>query len=388
MLNLSTTELETVLSADPVQIAAHCGSLYDRVAGQLGERIVLFGAGFLGRRTLAGLRKKGIEPLGFADNNPSLWGTEVDGLQVVSRAEAEDRWAETATFVVTVFHGTPIREQLQKDGCPIVAPCPYLYWKHPEVFLPYGGVSRPQDTLNASDEVREGMRLWADRQSREVYLAQLQWRATLDYSILPEPSPTDETYFPPEIAEIEDEVFVDVGAFDGDSVQAFGERRNGRFTKAVAVEPDPANCAALKRRMAKLPFGDKVQIVNVGAASREGILQFEALGTAASTLTATGTTQVPCARLDDVLKDETPTYLKMDIEGAELDALHGAADTIRRCRPVLAICLYHKPGDLWTIPMYVDSLGMDYNYLLRAHSEECWELVLYAVPMSRYQPST
>jgi FkbM family methyltransferase len=387
MLNLSTTELETVLSADARKVTAHCGSLYDATAGQLGGRIVLFGAGFLGRRTLAGLRKKGIEPLGFADNNPQLWGTTVDGLPVVSRAEAEDLWAETATFVVTVFHGTPIREQLVNDGCPTVVPCPFLYWKHPEIFLPYGGVSRPEDTLGARDEVRRAMQLWGDGQSREVFLTQLQWRATLDYDVLPEPSPTDETYFPPEIAEIDDEVFVDVGAFDGDSIQAFGERRNGHFAKAIAVEPDPANCEALRNRVNGLPFGSKIKIVNVGAASKDGSLQFDATGTAASTLTAAGTTQVPCARLDDVLANETPTYLKMDIEGAELDALHGAAEMIRRCHPVLAICLYHKPEDLWTIPLYIDSLGVDYHYLVRAHSEECWELVLYAIPMARYRPT-
>lgn len=383
MLDLPTFELDTILAADPSAIGARLGSLYDAATGQLGRRIVLFGAGFLGRRTLAGLRSKGIEPIGFADNDPSLCGTCVDGLEVVSRAEAEDRWAENASFVVTVFHGTPVRRQLANDGCKTVVPCPYLYWKHPEVFLPYGGISRPETTLQFRDEIRSAMNLWADQGSCEVFASQLSWRFTLDYLSLPEPSPTDETYFPPEIACRADEVFVDVGAFDGDSIQAFGERRGGVFAKAIAIEPDPANCKALQRRAAGLPFGDRIEIVNVGAASHDGLLHFGATGTAASSLTEAGDIQVPCRRLDDVLAGEAPTYLKMDIEGAELDALHGAAETIRRCRPVLAICLYHKPEDLWTIPLFVDSLGCDYRYLLRAHAEECWEIVMYAVPSDR-----
>jgi FkbM family methyltransferase len=386
MTHYTATEIDDVLAVDPADVAAHCGSLYDRAVGRLGERIVLFGAGFLGRRTLAGLRSKGIEPLAFADNNRNLWDGSVDGLKVVSRAEAEDRWADSATFVVTVFHGTPIREELKRDGCKTVVPSPYLYWKHPDAFLPYGGIARPEDTLQYKDEVRRAWELWADAQSRSVFTSQLRWRFTLDYGVLPEPSPTDETYFPPEIEPIADEVFVDVGAFDGDTVQAFGERRGGRFAKAIAVEPDPANCTALRRRADGLPFGDRIEILNVGAASHDGELRFDATGTAAASISASGAIKVPCRRLDDALAGGAPTYLKMDVEGAELDALRGAARMIRRCRPVLAICLYHKPEDLWTIPLFVDSLDCGYVYLLRAHSEECWELVLYAVPRERFKP--
>lgn len=84
--------------------------------------------------------------------------------------------------------------------------------------------------------------------------------------------------------------------------------------------------------------------------------------------------------VDNVLQGNKATFIKMDIEGAELKALEGAADTIRRWKPLLAISLYHKPEDLLTIPQYIRSLNAEYTFYLRGHHPElAIELVLYAV---------
>ena len=73
--------------------------------GPFANTLVLFGAGGIGRKTLAGLRALGIEPLAFADNNPALWGKRVNGLQVLSPQEASARYRKTAVFVVTIWSG-------------------------------------------------------------------------------------------------------------------------------------------------------------------------------------------------------------------------------------------------------------------------------------------
>lgn len=69
----------------------------------------------------------------------------------------------------------------------------------------------------------------------------------------------------------------------------------------------------------------------------------------------------------------------MDVEGAELRALQGAEKTIRRCKPTLAVSVYHRPEDFLAIPEYIDSLGMNYRYYLRCYSQTGCETVLYAV---------
>jgi hypothetical protein len=83
------------------------------------------------------------------------------------------------------------------------------------------------------------------------------------------------------------------------------------------------------------------------------------------------------------LEGTKPTYLKMDIEGAEPDALRGAARTIDTHRPILAVSAYHKQDHLWSIPSLLLDLHSDYQLYIRPHNEECWDTVCYAVPSSR-----
>ena len=92
---------------------------------------------------------------------------------------------------------------------------------------------------------------------------------------------------------------------------------------------------------------------------------------------------VPCVRLDDLLADAAPTFLKMDIEGAEPDALAGAAAVVTRHRPVLAVCVYHVQDHLWSLPLQMAALHPDYRFHLRPYNEEGWDLVCYAVPPER-----
>jgi hypothetical protein len=87
--------------------------------------------------------------------------------------------------------------------------------------------------------------------------------------------------------------------------------------------------------------------------------------------------------LDDLLAGSRPTYIKMDIEGAEPDALAGAQRTIRQHRPVLSICVYHTQYHLWSIPLLVHELAPDYRLFLRPHDADGWDSVCYAIPEER-----
>ena len=91
-----------------------------------------------------------------------------------------------------------------------------------------------------------------------------------------------------------------------------------------------------------------------------------------------GDIEVDVIKLDDFFKaHEAPTFIKMDIEGAELAALKGCAETISRYKPKLAICVYHKPEDIFEIPEYILSLNPDYKMYLRHYTNLVNETVLY-----------
>jgi len=90
---------------------------------------------------------------------------------------------------------------------------------------------------------------------------------------------------------------------------------------------------------------------------------------------------VPTVKIDDLARNAT--FIKMDIEGAELNALKGAEDTIKNNAPKLAICIYHQLNDFWEIPMYLKRIMPEYSFYVRHHQFDIGGTVLYAVNTSR-----
>ena len=185
-------------------------------------------------------------------------------------------------------------------------------------------------------------------------------------------------YFPEGIVELTDgEVFVDGGAYTGDTLLAFIMKTKSKYARCYAFEPEPANAAKLSALARRQGFRG-VSIVGKGLWSKADTLRFAAApGTTGSALDRTGGMAAETDTIDNSAPDAT--FIKLDVEGAELEALKGAAGTIKRNRPKLAVCLYHKPGDLFEIPLFLKSLAPGYRFFLRQHQPVSCELVLYAV---------
>jgi hypothetical protein len=92
---------------------------------------------------------------------------------------------------------------------------------------------------------------------------------------------------------------------------------------------------------------------------------------------------VDCIPLDELFADKPVTLIKMDIEGAEYDALRGGSRIIQRDSPVLAICVYHTQSDVWRIPLLMRSLNPAYQLFLRAYDGDGFQSVVYAIPPHR-----
>jgi FkbM family methyltransferase len=363
---------------------------FDELTSPFEKSLVLFGAGGFGRNTLAGLRRLGVEPLAFADNNPSLWGKDVNGVQVLSVQDAAKKFGQNAAFVVTIWSGEAVdtmaehRQQLLNLNCIKVVPFGYLYWKYPEVFLPYYALDLPHKVHEHADEVREALSLWADDASRREYLVQLNWRMMAVFDDIPSPV-THEIYFPNDLVDVlPDDEFIDCGAFDGDTIRNLLRRQGDSFKKIVAFEPDPANFQKLKSYALTLPDNLRGRLVlhPLGTGIRKSKLRFNATGTESSAI-GSGDLEVDCVALDEILDKDDPSYIKMDIEGSEIDTLMGAQNILRKNLPVLAISAYHCQDHVWRIPLLIRSFSDQYRFFLRPHSLEVWNLVLYAIPQKR-----
>jgi hypothetical protein len=129
----------------------------------------------------------------------------------------------------------------------------------------------------------------------------------------------------------------------------------------------------------------RIETKPFAVSAHAGQLRFDSGQGTSSKLSNQGSVEVQCCRLDDVLGSQVPTYIKMDIEGAELDAIQGARQTVKQNQPLLAVCVYHVQDHLWKIPLAIHEANPDYRYFLRPYMPECWETVCYAVPKSRLQ---
>lgn len=383
-------QLEELLS-ETVDSARHREATeFDRQAGPLAGALVLFGAGALGRKTLAGLRKLGVEPLAFSDNNPALWGKEIDGIPVLQPDAAIARFGRTAAFIVTIWRAkatetmTERLRPLLERGCARVLSFAPLFWKHPEHFLPHYSFDLPHKVLQQSGAVLEVFDLWEDDASRAEFLAQIRWRLRLDFDGLPRPV-GHEIYFPDDlVGGRPDEIYADCGAYNGDTLASFLRLRGDEFRHYEAFEADPANFAQLKAYVGALPDNTrrKVGVHSLAIGARREKVWFDAAGTEASSV-GSGSLEVDCAPLDELMADRPPSWIKMDIEGSEPLALQGARKIIGSRQPVLSVCVYHQQDHVWTLPQLIRTCSDRYRYFLRPHLLESWDLVLYAVPQDR-----
>ena len=279
---------------------------------------VLFGAGFWGRRLRSFFPEAGWTC--FVDNKLSP-GTEVDGFPVVSVKELSEKYSDAFVVISTRLYYQQIKEQLLENGF-------------------------SQDNICVVGEWQNEM------------LAQ--------------------QYFDPDIMTCsEGEAFVDGGAFDGQTSLAFRKWAKGKYANIWAFEPEGE--MAVKCRELLKNF-QNVSIINKGLWKEAGCVSFQSDGVLSTVSEHSDKgNKIPVAALDEVLKDKRVTFIKLDVEGSELEALQGAERIIREQKPKLAISVYHKPQDIWELPELIMSYGSDYKFYLRHYTLCEYDSVLYAV---------
>lgn len=173
-------------------------------------------------------------------------------------------------------------------------------------------------------------------------------------------------------------LFVDCGSFNGKDSRSFFDLTNDK-SEAIVFEPDKDNMKNVKDNL--LEYHERVYYVEKGVLDKEKEGYFNRGDGAASAIGKDGYEKLECTTIDSILFDikRRVTFIKMDIEGSELKALKGGAGVIRRDKPALAICVYHRPEDIFSIPMYIKSLNPEYKFYMRRYDSHLIETVLYAV---------
>lgn len=292
------------------------------------ESVVIFGAGFFGGKVLALLSDAGIFVEAVLDNDESKWGNEISEKVTVKSPGTID-YNNPCTFVISPCdHGVAAGIYNQLKG--------------------YGVAD-----------------------NRIVCYRNYCFTMT-----------EKEQYFDRNIMRFESrEVFIDGGALNLYTSRRFVEECAWRGTKEykiIAFEPDHTSYKRCQDRLKEMPDSN-IELHNAGMWSCNTTLHFSGDGNGDSRIVQEDTgTSCKVVSLDDFLTDGA-TFIKMDIEGAELEALKGSERMIKRYKPKLAVCIYHKKSDLTDIPLFIKSLVPEYRLYIRHYSNSMCETVLYAV---------
>ncbi|MDR2507110.1 MAG: FkbM family methyltransferase [Candidatus Accumulibacter sp.] len=344
--------------------------------------LVLYGAGRLGGVFLDICRELGIEVARFCDRSVT---DEYEGIEVIDPQTLKSRFPNAFVVVSSSTHNynDEICGILRRLDFPPerIIPCPVDY--------PCFDSLRRFSTRHL-DGYAWAYDFFEDERSKQLVLDKL--RLVLCSRPLATNTQSacyyEEGFIPPLAST---EIFVDVGAYIGDTAEDF----IGRFQKAGrqqqdcrvhAFEPDAVNYAQAVRRLSRYT---NVKITQKGLWSTETELVFTPNaddGQQSSFVAGSATGEkyrVPVTSLDAYFRDEAegklPTFIKMDIEGAEKEALLGAVEIIRQNKPRLAICAYHNLEDIYELPRTILAIRKDYRFALRQHDPGYWNTVLYAV---------
>lgn len=172
------------------------------------------------------------------------------------------------------------------------------------------------------------------------------------------------------------EIYFDLGAYRGDTVDSFVAHTNGRYNRIAAVEPNARNFRKCEQNTAKYP---NVTLYNAAAWSECTTLTFSSSAGRQAKVSDKGT-PVQALTLDSIAQSGC-TYVKYDVEGADYEALLGSVRTIRKFSPKICAALYHKPYDYFLLPLVLNRINADYKlYLRQSRYYPCWETNLYCIP--------
>ena len=224
------------------------------------------------------------------------------------------------------------------------------------------------------NELNEAYNLMADDESKRVFAGAVNFQLSGKLDYLWNITSSREDAFDKILRLGQDECYVDLGAYKGDTVDEFLFFSKGKYNHITALEPNLKVYRKLCENCRQL---NNTALINGAIWNKKTEMLFDnKAGRGAHT--SEGNSMVECYTIDEICADVTPTYIKMDVEGAEYEALLGGADTIKKYKPKLNIAAYHRCEDIFKLPLLIKSLNPDYKIYLRKHPYiPCWDMNLY-----------
>ncbi len=353
-----------------------------------GKSVVLYGMGNGAEKIKNVLDEHGIPLADIMASDEFVRGHSFLGYRVKTLAEIEQTYDN---FVILVCFGTQIPEVMEHIKG--IAAKHELY--APNVPVAGEGLFDLEFARAHRKEIEEVMKLLADEQSKKVFENVIRYKLSGELKYLYEvETPAEEKFDLLQIGP--EEIYVDLGAYDGDTMIEFLNETSMQFTKLYGMEPDSRSYRKMKRRLYMI--GSAImELYNCGAWHEDTTVNFSysrGRGSTAVIITDKdeaeketgrkhGTArlrEVKMMKTDTMLRGSAATYIKIDVEGAEANALKGAEQTIREFSPKLNVALYHRNEDMFELPLMISRMNRKYKLYMRHHPYiPDWDTNLYCI---------
>ena len=316
--------------------------------------IVLYGMGDGGDKIINTLERYGIKASGVFSSDGFVRRKTFHSMPLMSYSEAKKQFGD---MIVLLAFGTGIKEvldniqrisreqELYVPDVPvagnIVFDCNFAKANADKLRLVYNSLATENDRFTFESLVRYKL------SGKAEYLYRCESAKDYAYTLL---------------GLNNNEVYVDCGAFIGDTVAEFRDKVIG-YNFIYAIEPDGRT---YKKLCANTEGMKSIRYINAAVSDKTGSTTFFAAGSRGSRQNGIGV-EIPTVSIDDILEGKSASYIKMDVEGMEADAIEGARETIKKCRPKMYLSCYHRSEDLFDIPLRVLSIRNDYKLHIVHH---------------------
>lgn len=340
------------------------------------QQIVIWGSGGLGQIAYSKLCEWHLHEkvVAFADSDSSKWGTSFNEISIQSYAYIKAHY-KRPIFIICSLWWQAISSQLKDLNADFYI-WPFLYLN----------TSCTSDhihnwpthlTSTVEEQIDSVFSLLEDDKSKKVFSTLIEIRKTGDIQLLNDILFDNIQYFDKDVWHFSnDEILLDVGAFTGDTILEFLKFTDYKYKKIIAMEANSETFNILKNTISQNNIKD-VELYNLGALDKACEVNFSN-EEGRSTISDNGSQIIKMDTLDSLFMDTPITLIKMDIEGAEQQALIGAKNLIQKYKPKLAICIYHKTEDLYKIPLMIKEILPEYKLQMRHYGCTLDETVIYA----------
>lgn len=341
------------------------------------KSVWIFGAGNNGKLIAKELINNNIEVLGFIDDTPSKINTTINDIKVVSFTSFKDIYRSGNSIFISIFNpSTPFQKLISKfidEGISSKAIYSFInfiqIFNHSYLFLgPVQKLTKHYESFKSSFD-----RL-TDNESKRTFLNYINFQTGLSGETITSP------FFKgfEKILKASSVDFIDIGAFDGDTIVKFEKEFGNKLKTVYAFEPDVLNYNKLLH-LANKKKRLKIICFNMAVGYKSSVLTFNGEGNMGSMLSKKGKELVQCVAIDDLIKpnNKSKLVIKIDVEGFELSVLNGMKELIRKNAPALVVSAYHKTNDVFDIISFVTKQHKYKNINIKQHGADGADLSLY-----------